>query len=590
MSGTQQQLAKALSLHQQGNLIDAAKLYQQVLEAEPQNVDALNLLGLIYQAAGEFESAITLIGQACALAPDYYAPAVNLGNVYQEAGRLDEAMDTFRMAITINPESAAAYNNLASCLNDKDLHEDALAACVDGLKRDAGMGDLHVNMGNALLGLGKAEESLKSFEKAIKFGGQNNPNAWFNMGNALGDLDRYEEACTAFAKAIALEDGNPQMLYNYANALQQEYRFAEAVPLFERAIERLPGYVDAYCNLASAYQSLGNAPKAVNLLRQALKDEPDSVDLHWNLSLALLQSGQYQEGWAEYEWRWETPTFADFRREFDKPQWDGGDLDGQTILIHAEQGFGDGVQFIRYAPLVAAKGGRVIVECRAQLNRLFTSLDGVAQVIDLGADLPEYDVHAPVMSLPFLFKTAVDTIPAAIPYLKVPSETALAPEDLNGEGLKVGLVWAGSPTRRDNLKRSCPMAALADLISIPGATFYSLQVGPFEAQLDELPEDAKVVNLAPNLKDFADTAAALDSMDVLVSVDTGVLHLAGALGKPVLAMMSQPTGFLWMDERTDSPWYPTARLFRQQTIGEWGDVIDGVKGALADMIAKSAGA
>lgn len=589
MSDIQQKLATGLSLHQQGNLVEAAQLYQQVLEIEPHNVDGLNLLGLIYQAAGELESAIVLIGQACELAPDYYAPVVNLGNVYQEAGRLDEAADTFRKAITLNPESAAAYNNLASCLNAQGAHEDALSVCVDGLKRDGGMGDLHVNMGNALLGLSKAEEALESFEKSVKFGGQNNPNAWFNMGNALGDLDRFDEACDAFAKAIALEDGNAEMHYNYANALQQEYRFAEAVPHFERAIELRPGYVDAYCNMASAHQSLGNAPKAVELLRHALKDEPDSVDLHWNMSLALLQSGQYLEGWSEYEWRWETPTFADFRREFDKPQWDGGDLGGKTVLIHAEQGFGDGIQFIRYAPLAAKKGGKVIVECRPQLNRLFTSLEGVDQVINLGDPLPDYDVHAPVMSLPYIFKTTEDTIPADIPYLQAPDESQVDAGVFAEDGLKVGLVWAGSPTRRDNLKRSCPVDALADLVSVEGMTFYSLQVGPFEEQLKELPEDADVINLAPSLKDFADTAKALESLDVLVSVDTGVLHLAGAMGKPVLAMMSQPTGFLWMDERTDSPWYPSVKLIRQKAIGEWADVIGGVKDALREMVEAQTG-
>jgi len=589
VSNTQQTLAKAFALHQAGNLVDAAHLYQEILAIDPVNADALNLLGVVFQVAKDFDTSILLLEQACAAAPDYCAPLVNLGNVYQESGRLEEALGAFQRAICLDPKSAAAYNNLASCLNALNRYEDAMQACVDGLKLDAKMCDLHVNMGNAMLNLGNAENSLKAFEKSVKFGGHENPNAWFNMGNALGDLGRFAEACEAFAKAVELEDANAEIHYNYANALQQVYRFEEAVQHFEVALTLQPQYVDAYCNLASAYQSLGESAKAVELLQSAMRFDPDSVDLHWNLSLALLQSGQYEQGWAEYEWRWKTPTFADFRRDFAKPAWAGENLDGRTILIHAEQGFGDGIQFIRYLPLVAQKGGRVVLECRPQLKRLFSTVEGVDEICALGDPLPNFDVHVPVMSLPYLMKTTLESVPRAVPYLTAPVNSTIAPALFETADYKVGLVWAGSPTRKDNLMRSCPLQDLSPLLGISGARFYSLQVGPFQSDLQDIEGGEGIVDLAPLLNDFADTASALRSLDVLVSVDTGVLHLAGALGLPTLALMSQPTGFLWMDHREDSPWYPTIRLFRQPHPGRWEEPVERVRAELEVRVASRGG-
>lgn len=583
MSDLQHLLASGLSLHQSGRLGEAAKVYEKVLIEDPTNADALNLLGLIFQAVGELDTAISLLSQAGDAAPDYFAPFVNLGNVLQQAGRLDEALNAFRRAILLNPEAAPAYNNLASCLNALDRYQEAMEACVQGLAYDAGLADLSVNMANALLGLGRPEEALKTLEKAMPHCGEN-ANAWFNLGLTHMDMGRYEDARDALDKAIALEAGNDAAHYNLALALLQLDAFDDAIAAFERAIALREDYVDAYCNLASAHQSKGDSAGAIECLRTALTFEPESVDLHWNLSLALLQAGQYREGWKEYEWRWRTPTFAAFKRDFSTPQWDGGPLGGRTIVLLAEQGFGDAIQFIRYATMVRERGGRVIIECRAGLERLFSGIDGVAQVVTLGDPLPPFDVQVPLMSLPHLLGTTLETVPAKIPYLAPPRESAVPREPFETSALKVGLVWAGSPTRRDNHKRSFPPALLQGLLNVPGTTFYSLQVGPFRGDLKTLseasPGASEIIDLAGFLQDFADTAAALDALDLLISVDTGVLHLAGALGKEAWALMAQPTGFLWMDGRADSLWYPTTRLFRQTEPGDWAGVAAAVEAAL----------
>ncbi len=576
------QLAKGLQHHQAGRLAEAGEIYRDILKVDPNNVDALNLMGVILHVAGDLENAIALIHHATELAPDYLSPLVNLGNALQAAGRLEDAVNTFEKAMALDPNSAEAANNLASALNELARFDRALEVAESAIKINPSIVDLHINRGNALLGLERAEEALESYHLAL----EENPAhgvAWYNMGNAYADLERYDEAYEPYRKAVDLDRGNAEKHYNLANTLLRLDRFAEAVESFSKAIEIRPEYIDAHCNMASALQSLGRTDEAIGNLSRALESEPESSDLHWNLALAMLQHGDYQNGWKEYEWRWQTPTFADFKRDFGKPEWNGEDLDGKTILIHAEQGFGDAIEFVRYAPLVARRGGRVVLECRSQLNRLFSTIEGVSTVVNLGDPLPEFDIHIPLMSLPRAFETTLETIPDGSRYLSAPAGVPVDSRIAEASGLKVGFAWAGSPTRVDNRKRSCDLDWFKSLFAVPGTSFFSLQVGKFQKQLDQLGEDSGIVDLAPDLGDFADTAAAIQVLDLIISVDTSVLHLAGALGKPTFAVMSRPTGFLWMNERNDTPWYPTVRLFRQPEPGNWQDVFNDVKDELAKL-------
>ncbi len=583
-----QQLKRALELHQAGKLADAGVLYRDILKIDPNNVDALNLRGVLLQQGGQLPTAITLLQKATEIAPDYLAAWVNLGNALQLTGRLTDAVDAFQKGMTLNPNMPEAANNLASVLNALKRHEEAVNACVSALKLRPDFAEVHINMGNALIGLGKPAEAENSYRRAIELRPAN-ATAYFNLGNALSDLGRLEDALEQYRKAVALDAANPEKHYNYANTALKLDRYVEAVEGFRSAIEVNPNYVDAYCNLGSALQSLGDTAEAIECYREAIRISPrgkQQPDLHWNMALALLQQGDYAEGWEAYEWRWLTPTFATFKREWQKPEWTGGSLDGKTVLIHAEQGFGDGIMFGRYAPLVAKKGGHVVLECRAPLTRLMRSLEGVAECFDLGGPVPEHDFQIPLMSLPRVFRTTLDNVPAAIPYLKPPADAEPDPRIAQANGLKIGFAWAGSPTRRDNAKRSAPLAMFEPLLKVPGTRFFSLQVGKFQPEIEKLDASLGAVDLAPGLKDFADTAAAVNALDLVISVDTAVLHVAGALGKPAWGLLSRPTGFFWMNDRDDTPWYPRLRLFRQPEMGDWKSVFERARAELAKLAGK----
>jgi tetratricopeptide (TPR) repeat protein len=583
------ELQQALALHQAGKLAEAGIIYRNILKADPDNVDALNLMGVLLQSGGQLPTAIELLKKATGIAPDYLAAWVNLGNALQLTGRLDAAVDAFQKAMTLNPRQPEPANNLASALNQLKRHAEAIDACVMALKAKPDFAEAHINMGNALIGLNKPAEAEKSFRAALQL----NPAisvAYFNLGNALTDQGRLEDALEAYRKSVALDAANAEKHYNHANTALKLDRFAEAEKSFRAAIEMDPDYVDAYCNLGSALQSQGRPAEAIQCYREGIERSRGrpSADLHWNLSLALLQNGDYMEGWEVYEWRWLTPTFLNFKRDWQKPEWTGGPLNGETVLIHAEQGFGDGIQFSRFAPLVAERGGRVVLECRPQLTRLFRTLAGVGECFDLGQPVPEHDFQIPLMSLPRAFKTTLETIPAKFPYLSPPPGAKVDPRITQEKGLKIGFAWAGSPTRPDNAKRSAPLKMFEPLFRVPGTRFFSLQVGKFQPELAGLDPALGVVDLAPGLADFGDTAAVIRALDLVITVDTGVLHLTGAVDRPAWGLMAQPTGFLWMVGRDDSPWYPKLKLFRQAAPGDWASVFGRVEEELRKLAGKSA--
>lgn len=597
-----QELQKGLQLHQAGQLPEAGEIYKKILETDPNNVDALNLMGVLLQSGGQLDTAIVLLEQATKLAPDYAAPFVNLGNALQLAGRAEDAVDAFEKAMALEPGGPEAANNLASALNDLGRHEEAVRACQSALKLKPGFAEAHNNMGNALAAQGKHEEAEESYEKALEIS-PTNATALFNLGNALTGQGRTEDALEQYRMAVALDNANAEKHYNYANTALELDQYEQAAESFQNAIDIDENYLDAHCNLGSALQSMGRLDDAIASFRRALEmasgkaanDDPNpgAADLHWNLALALLQNGDFDEGWAEYEWRWQNPSFTTPQKNVPQPLWDGGDLTGKTILLHAEQGLGDTLQFIRYAPLVAAKGGRVVVECRGPLVRLLKETPGVDQVVEQAADkgqvqvagdvfgqeaaLPAFDYHAPLMSLPHLFKTTLESIPADGPYLAPPAEAAVDSRIHEGGGLKVGFAWAGSPTRAKDHARSIDPRRFEALFDVPGVRFFSLQVGGGMGGFDKLAHADNVIDLGADFADFADTAAAVKALDLVICVDTAVAHLAGGLGVPAWVLLHASGGYLWLQGRDDSPWYPGLRLFRQPAPGDWDSVFAIVK-------------
>ncbi len=344
-------------------------------------------------------------------------------------------------------------------------------------------------------------------------------------------------------------------------------------------------YAEGFNTLGNLLADRGRYDEAAVAFRRAIQLKPDYALAHWNLSLILLLWGDFENGWAEHEWRRRT-TVESHPREFEQPMWDGGDLHGRTILLHHEQGFGDMIQFVRYAPLVAERGGRVILSCPAELASLLREIPEIAEVHD-GDDLPEFDCHCPMLSLPFVFKTRLETIPAKTPYLKAPDESVARWREIlgakNGK-LRVGLAWAGNPRRRLDRRRSVTLEQLEPLAMVKGIRFYSLQKSRTPQASAGVPAGMELIDLSDRLPDFAETAGAIENLDLVISVDTAVAHLAGTMGKPVWVLVGFVPASRWMLDRNDSPWYPTMRLFRQPAMDDWETPIAQIAQALKEMI------
>jgi hypothetical protein len=341
-------------------------------------------------------------------------------------------------------------------------------------------------------------------------------------------------------------------------------------------LERQGGSVEAHIDLGLTYRQLRRLDESVALLRRAVGLWPNHSTAHFNLGLALLEKGEFEEGFREYEWRWGLAEFASRRRTFLQPEWDGSELGGRTILLYTEQGLGTSVQFARYASLVADRGGGVIVQCPARLANLLKTVPGVWRVVSGSESVPNFDVHAPLVSLPRLFGTTLNSVPAHFPYVSVDKARLAAFDRCLGQvtGFKVGLVWRGNP--KPDPARSCALSEFAPLRRVEGVMFYSLQIGEGAEEAGRPPAGMRLVDLCALQKDFADTAAAISRLDLVISVDTSVAHVAGAMGKPVWTLLPYLSDWRWMVDREDTPWYPTMRLFRQTRQGEWGAVFERV--------------
>ena len=429
-------------------------------------------------------------------------------------------------------------------------------------------------LGRDLLQAGRVKSAEVQFKKALGLVGDD-VNAALGLGHCLHQLGRYAEALVLYDRLIRIAPQSAPAWNNRGNTLLELSRHADAADSFYRVLEINPALHDARVALASCLQALGQVDLALAACDMVLKAAPDHAEAHWNRSLLLLLKGDYDEGWREYEWRWQKRNFTSPRRNFPQPRWQGEPAAGKTILIHAEQGFGDVLQFCRFVALVADRGMRVIFECHPPLVHLMHSLAGVEKIVPMGEPLTEFDLHLPLMSLPLIFDTTLDSVPAVVPYLAPPADRlktwqGRVPGDRR---LKIGLCWAGKGYP-DPL-RSCPPHALAPLVAIPGIAWYSLQVGwqevfPFPMN-----------DLTGHVGDFADSAALIAQLDLVITIDTAVAHLAGALGRPTWVMLPHAPDWRWLLKREDTPWYPTMRLFRQNGPDTWQNVVQRIARTLA---------
>ena len=429
--------------------------------------------------------------------------------------------------------------------------------------------EAHYNLGTALMALARPAEAAGHFRRAIALA-PDHAKAHGNLGSALRSLGRLTESEEACRRALALAPDSATACNNLGTALADQGRLAESIESFRQAVTLKPDFAEGYFNLGKALQRLGQRAEALAQFRRASGLRPDYAEAQLAEAFLLLVTGDFAHGLPQLEWRWRLPEKTP--RNFAPPLWRGENIAGKTILLHGEQGFGDSLMLLRYAPLVAARGGRVVIEVPRALERLVARLaGGPYTVVAAGMPLPSFDLHCPLMSLPLAFGTTVETIPAAIPYFAVAPDAVARwrARFATAAGMKVGLVWAGNPIHKNDALRSIGLDRLGALLELPGLQWYSLQVGERAADLAKLP-GGRITDLAAELTDFAETAAAVTALDLVIGVDTAVVHLAGALGKPVWILQPFDPDWRWLLGRVDSPWYPSARLVRQQHAGRLG--------------------
>ena len=567
-------LQEAVGLHRQGRLREAEKLYARVLKAAPGHFDALHLLGL--------------------------CKAQN--------GRMGEAYRLMSAALKIHPGAPDAWKNFALVLHGLKRDDEALAALDRALALRPDDPDALLNRGNALLSLNRPQEALGSFD-AVLARDPRHRDALINRGAARAALGQTAEALADFDAALAVAPGHAGALYNRGNALFDLGRHAEAIAAFDGALAGAPNHVPALNNRGRALQALNRHKEAVESFDKAIALQKDYADAHSNRALSLLTLGEFARGFAEYEWRWRRTGMSDMRRSYHGALWLGEFPPAhKTILLLAEQGLGDTIQFARYVPLLARAGATVVLEVQPALKDLFATLPGAAAVVAHGEPLPAYDLHCPLGSLPLALKTEAATIPAEIPYLKA-DEARIAkwrPALDSLPGKRIALVWAGNPAHVNDRNRSIDANLFEPLLGLDGVSFVGLQRDLRAGDAEWLAGHPQVRELGAELADMADIAAVLALTDLLISVDTAPAHVAGAIGRPVWVLLPFSPDWRWTPARDPekwepvfgqdhaqtksgerSPWYPQARLFRQGALGDWPGVIADVCDALARFVAEA---
>ncbi|MFN3326291.1 MAG: tetratricopeptide repeat protein [Bryobacteraceae bacterium] len=639
---SRERLRRAAGFHNAGELARAERIYREVLADDPEHPDALHLLGLIAAEAGQPDVACALIGQAIRLHGPHPSYCRNLGQIFLETGRIPqaiacyaqalesapsdplswarmgrallaaghtvEARDALEQAVRLDPRAAAAHLDLGHAYERLHRWKDAADSYIRALQHAPKLAEAHFRLANihhlhgryadAALGyrqallvapdhaeaafhlgvtcllLNEPDQAEAAYRHALRYR-PNHARAHNNLGTLLQSTGRRSDAMDSYARAIEADPAYAEPHYNLGLAFQDEDRLEEALPAYETALRLAPGHAQAGNNRGNVLLALGRPHDALASYQAAATADPDHAEAHWNIALAQLLLGDYEAGWKGYEWRFRQRDSQ--VRAFEQPLWDGAPLQGLRILIHAEQGLGDTIQFIRYAPLVKAVGGRVILECQPALAGLLASVEGLDRIVPRGEPLPDFDCHAPLLSLPRIFGSTLATIPASVPYLAPPPDRLERWErELPTARRRIGLVWAGNPRHKNDRNRSLPVESLRALAGLPGAALVSLQKD------QPLPPGLDFLDLGPHLADFADTAAVIAQLDLVIAVDTSVAHLTGAMGKPAWTLLPFAPDWRWMLDRPDSPWYPSMRLFRQPARGDWESVLDAVRSALLE--------
>ncbi|SDT35591.1 Tfp pilus assembly protein PilF [Bradyrhizobium canariense] len=564
---------------------EAVESYDRAIALRPDHADALSNRGNALDELGRREEALASYNGALNLQPHHAEVLYNRGTVLHKLGRFDEALASYDAALTLRLDYPEALVGRGATLQDQKQFDEALKSYDRAIAVRPDYAQALVNRGATLHDLGRSDEALQSFERALA-SEPDNVEALTNRGVAMHDLARYDEALTSQERALAARPDDAAALNNRGVTLHKLRRLEEALASHDTAVASRPDYAEAFANRGVTLYDLKRFDEALASYDRAIALRPDYADAHFLKSLSSLVTGDFERGWIEYEWRHKAPTARLAERDFTQPRWLGeDDIAGKTILLHSEQGFGDTIQFCRYVPLVAARGAHVIMEVEEPLCELMAGLAGTTQIIAKGDPLPDFDCQCSFPSLPLAFRSRLETIPARTPYLSLPAQALEYWSGLIGpkRRTRIGLAWAGNTKHVRDRERSMRLRDLLPLLDID-ATFVSLQKEVRPGDVETL-ENYDILQFGEELGDFSDTAALISQLDLVISVDTSVAHLAGALQKPVWILVTHAPDWRWLLDRDDSPWYPTARLFRQSDSRAWDGVIAQVRNALLEFTA-----
>ncbi|UCF92982.1 MAG: tetratricopeptide repeat protein [Desulfobacterales bacterium] len=573
-------LRKAVHHHTAGRWEEAARIYGQILEIAPDHSDALHLLGVIQHRRGDHAAAQDLIRQAIRNDPAVPIYHVSLGDLFQSSGDFTDAIRCYHRALRLAPHSLEALCNLGNALREQGHPRQAIACYRKCLTLNPCLAEVYNNLGMALHTLRDYERASANFKEAVRLR-PDFADAYNNLGTVCRDQSNLDEALRHYQQALALSPENASINHNLGIIYQLRQDFDRARACYQKAIGSQAGLAETHNNLGKLYHDRNQFAQALCHYEKAVQIAPGHADAHFNRALTLLLTGRFKEGWQEYEWRFQRAGWKKiYPHRLQKPRWDGGKFSGRKLFVHSEQGFGDTIQFVRYLPRVKSLGGHVTLEVRHELYDLLQGFPGVDKLVPMSFDtLPReaYDCYIPLMSLPGIFGTDIETIPAPVPYIHaLPAKIDFWRRRMGGAGLKIGVVWAAKDTYAHN--KTCPPKELGPLFRIRRVEFCGLQKGSAAGQIKK--SAVEVQNLGEEFATFADTAAAIECLDLVVSVDTAVAHLAGAMGKPVWILLPHSPDWRWLVDREDSPWYPTMRLFRQPRPGDWQAVVRTVKAQL----------
>ena len=573
------------ALLKSGRAGEADRYCQQALAQQPDFADGLHLMGAILVARQQYDQALQYIAGALRQTPkpEYLR---SFGNALELLGRLDEALQAYDRAVSLRPDDADIWNSMGFVLTKLDRIDEAVLTFQHVLK----LNPLHSLAANICATLlfdeGRFDEAIPYLDLCAKLE-PNRALTYQTRGLCHTKKQRFEPAITDYERALKLEPNHANTIYNLGHALLNCRRYDDASRYFDRALELEPDRESFLLNKGRAATERHEFADAFAAYNKVLANNPNSAMAQFNLSMLNLLVGKFAEGWAGREARWEAYPGM-IRRNFTQPLWLGRQsIEDRTILLHADEGFGDAIQFSRYVPMVAALGARVVLEVDKPAYPLLCGIPGVSQSLRRGSSLPEFDYHCPLTSLPLAFQTGLETIPAPVSCLpSIPQdlrdqwESRLGPRDR----LRVGLVWSGRATHTNDLNRSTTLRTLLPILDLD-ATFISLQKDPRDQDMISLRERSDVIDANEHLTDFLATAALVSCLDLVITVDTSVAHLAGTLGCPVWIMLPFTPDYRWLLDRDDSPWYPTARLFRQTATRDYAVVVERIKSELQRLVA-----